>query len=277
MIGIKSIIKGLALSLLPEKILQAIKKVHYARALRSLSESDEADFRVIRHLVHHGDHVVDIGANIGVYTKFLSGLVGMKGHVYSIEPISLTFDILLYNIRKLGLKNVKALNCAISDSDGSMTMEVPLYESGGENFYQAKIVSKSVNNPLRRTKVKSKTIDSLFSELPGSISFIKCDVEGHEFRCIKGALDVIKNSKPAWLIETTGDPEDSKSTAFETFRLLDKQGYEAFWFDGTTLNKRRIGDKSVNYFFLAPRHLHALLIASYESRRFSIKLLQDKR
>lgn len=276
MMSLKTTLKRLALSILPERILQVIKKIRYARTLRSLSERDEMDFRVIRHLVNPGDYVVDIGANIGVYTKYLSELVGIDGCVYSIEPIPLTFDILLSNVKKLGLKNIEAINCAISDSNGSVIMEVPLYESGGENFYQAKIVCENTDNSLRRVRVKSKTIDSLFSELPQDISFIKCDVEGHEFRCTKGAIDIIKNSRPAWLIEISGDPDDLKSTAYETFKLLNKEDYEAFWFDGSSLNRRRMGDKSVNYFFLAPEHLHALLKVSYESRRFSIKFWRKK-
>lgn len=265
MISIKTILKGPAISILPEKILQIIKKVHYARTLKSLSESDEIDFRVIRHLVNPGDWVVDIGANIGVYTRYLSELVGIDGHVYSIEPIPLTFDILLSNVKNLGLKNVETMNCAISDSSGSVTMEVPLYESGGENFYEAKIVSENTDTELRRIRVQSRTIDSLFLESAHSISFIKCDVEEHEFRCVKGAIGIIKNLKPAWLIEISGDPDDLKSTANETFKLLNKEGYEAFWFDGKSLNRRRTGDKSVNYFFLAPKHLHALERVSYES------------
>jgi hypothetical protein len=72
---LKKLVLGVQ-TMLPEKILQSIKKVHYARRLRYFSESDEVDFQVIRHLVNPGDHVVDIGANIGIYTKYLSGISG---------------------------------------------------------------------------------------------------------------------------------------------------------------------------------------------------------
>ncbi len=111
---------------------------------------------------------------------------------------------------------------------------------------------------MRQVKVKSKTIDSLFSELPYNISFIKCDVEGHELQCIKGAVKIIEKSKPAWLIEISGNPVDLKSSANETFKLLNIEGYEAYWFDGINLNKYQLGDKSVNYFFFAQKHLQAL-------------------
>lgn len=258
MLSIKTVLKRLVLSTLPEKILQIVKKVYYLRRLRFVSESDEVEFKVIKYLINPGDCVVDIGSNIGVYTKYLSELVDTHGHVYSIEPIPLIFEILCSNSRKLGLKNVELFNCAISDSNATVTMEVPLHKSGGENFYDARIVYENTHNSLRRIRVNSKTIDSLFSKLPYNISFIKCDVEGHELQCIKGAINIIKNSKPAWLIEISRNPDDLTSTGYETFKLLSEKGYEAFWFDGTNLKKRRSGDRSVNYFFLLPKHLQAL-------------------
>jgi len=256
--NVKTIIRGICFRILPETTLQSIKKFHYARILRSFSENNEKDFKVIRHLVNPGDWVIDIGANVGVYTKYLSELVNTSGRVYSIEPISPTFDILCFNIKKFRLRNVEALNICISDENGIVAMEVPLYELGGENFYEARIVSGGSNNSLRRVKVKSKTIDSLFSELSHKISFIKCDVEGHELQCIRGAINIIKESKPAWLIEISGEPDNFKSTVHETFELLAREGYEPFWFDGARLNKWNLGDKSVNYFFLTSKHLQSL-------------------
>lgn len=247
-------IKKYCLRLLPEPVLQIVKKIHYLRTLKSFKENDEIDLKVIRYLVNSGDYVIDIGANIGVYTKYLSEFVWMTGRVYSIEPIIPTFKILSYNVKKMRLKNVKLMNYAISDTVGFVIMEVPLYELGGENFYQAKIVSGNTNSSIRRVRVKSDTIDSLFSSLPHKISFIKCDVEGHEINCIKGAKGIIENSKPAWLIEVSGNPDDPFSSAYETFQKLNGEGYEAFWFDGTNLIKRHFGDKSVNYFFITKKH-----------------------
>jgi len=258
MANVKTIFKALVRRALPEKILQIVKKVYYKRLLCVFTEEDETSFKVIKYLVEHGDQVVDIGANIGVYTTFLSELVGDSGRIYGIEPIPLTFDILSSNVKRLGLKNVELMNYAISNTNSSVTMEIPLYESGGENFYRSRITDKNTNSSLRKVKVESKTIDSLFSELPCNISFIKCDVEGHELQCIKGAMKTIEKSKPALLIEISGDPDSPKSTSYEVFKLLTEEGYEAYWFDVTNLKKRHFGDKSINYFFLLPKHIRVL-------------------
>ena len=76
----------------------------------------------------------------GDYTCILSRLVGEQGTVFSIEPIPETFEILSAVVARRQLSNVRLLNFGISESDGSAVMEIPLYEDGGENFYQAKIV-----------------------------------------------------------------------------------------------------------------------------------------
>lgn len=258
-VRIKTLLKVLVLRLTPQNILQLIKKIHYARSVRSISEKEEPELKVIRHLLAPGYYAADLGANIGVYTNCLSELVGMSGRVYSIEPIPLTFEILRFSVRRWKLKNVELINCAISDTEGYVTMEVPLYESGGENFYGARIATHEVQQqPLRRVRVPSTTVDSLFSELNPVISFIKCDVEGHDLKCIRGAIQTIRNCKPAWLIEISGDPDNEQSPAYETFGILGANGYEACWFDGTTLRVRRPRERTVNYFFLTDEHLRIL-------------------
>jgi len=193
--SMKSIVKSLILTFLPEKALQIIKKVYFVRALRFSSEKDEPDFKIVRHLVNPGNFVVDIGANIGIYTKYLSELVGSSGRVYSLEPVPNTFAILSSNMKKLGLRNVALINCAISDAQGSAQMEIPRYTSGGENYYQARIVSEISSCSSRHVSVKIKTIDSLFSELKYDVCFIKCDVEGHELECIIGGYIVDPKSR----------------------------------------------------------------------------------
>jgi FkbM family methyltransferase len=248
--------KELVLSLLPDPLLQIIKKVHYAKVLRSISDRDEPDFKVLRYLVTPTQSVADVGANIGIYTKFLSDLVSESGHVYSVEPVPSTFALLLSNVKKLGLRNVELKNCAISSSDGSVTMQVPKYKFGGENFYEARVVGEAQVNSLKRVEVPCFTIDSLFYELP--VSFIKCDVEGHELNVIKGAMRTIQKFRPAWLIELSGSPDEAQSTSHETIRILTEGGYQPYWFDGIHLRLRNAGDQSVNYFFLTPKHVSIL-------------------
>ena len=215
---IKLLLKKTAWKILPNSTVQLIKKRHYLRLLRSSLLEKEPELRVVRYLIKPGDSVIDIGANVGVYSKILSELVGPDGHVYSIEPFSPTFEILSYNVKKIRLDNVELINVAVSDSEAVVTMALPYDPSGAETHYRASIVKDQADTRKERTNIQATTIDSRFLRTPETISFIKCDVEGHELACIKGAAKFLARSQAAWLIEVSGEPDDTDSTAHHVFK-----------------------------------------------------------
>jgi FkbM family methyltransferase len=251
-------IKALLARALPESALQAIRKLHYARALRHAELSEEPDLGVAIQLVRPGDRAIDLGANVGLYTLFLSRAVGERGLVCAVEPVPPTHDLLAYTTRSLGLHNVRLLQSAASGSEGTVTMQIPHFEWGGENLYQARIVGGSRSEGQRSFTVPTRTLDSIADELGSPITFVKCDVEGHELVCVQSARRLLERERPAWLIEVSSDPDAAGSQAGALFGLLALSGYRAFRWDGSRLVPRRPGDRSVNYFFLAPAHLERL-------------------
>ena len=244
-------LKRTVLKFVPSPLLQALKKRHYARVLRTFTLDREPDLQIVRHLVEPGDRVIDLGANIGIYAKALADLVGPEGRVYSVEPVPTTFDLLRANLRSLGLDQVECLNCAISDSEGVVAMEIPQYETGGDNFYRARIAEPD-GSTKATCRIPAQTIDRTFADGERPIAFVKCDVEGHELACIRGADRFLDRDRPAWLIEISGDPDAAGSTGQQVVAILAQKDYTAWWYDGHRLRPRRPGDQSVNYFFLQP-------------------------
>ncbi len=248
----------------PARLVDRVRKVHYYRAIRSFWEPD---FAIVRELVKPGNYVLDIGANVGWYTKLLSQLVGANGLVYAIEPIPPTFELLCHCVRRLRLTNVRLLNCGVSDAVGHAIMQIPRYDSGGENFYQARIVADSEQDKtLTRFEVEIRTIDSIVAEISRKVHFLKCDVEGHELAVINGALGLIAKSRPACLLEICSNPDRPHSDAHRIFSYFVSQAYKAYWFDGQKLNEHAQGSESVNYFFLTEDHVRGLRAAKVEVR-----------
>lgn len=226
-------IKQLAFNYLPDRLLKTVRSVHYSRSLKRYDIDTEPDLRACESIIRHGDTVLDVGANIGVYTRFCSEFVGDSGKVISLEPVPEIFSYLSHNVRSLRLKNVECLNLAASDHDNDFdAMLVPQYSTGGSNLYEAALSSDG------NIRVRSIKLDTLFHSL--SPQFIKCDVEGHELACVRGAIGIIRRCRPMWLVEV------SCQETFELFKSLDYDGYS--YIDGK-LHSYNSDCATANYFF----------------------------
>ncbi len=249
-----ALLKHVVLRFLPDRPLQALRRWHYARKLAAAGPEPEMAF--LKYLIPAGSTVLDLGANFGLYTRFLAEAVGPSGRVHAVEPVPATFDVLRSNVRRLRLDAVQVHHCAASDRAGTVTMAVPRYREGGENPYEARIVGKSEAG-LRTVEVPSRRLDDLFGD-GDRVAFVKCDVEGHELNVLRGAGTIRLGHRPAWLIEVSGDPDDRTGLAYELMRLMIDGGYKAYRVDGERLVVRRPGDRAVNYFFLRPEHVARL-------------------
>ena len=242
-------LKHLSLNLLPNRLLQPLRKIHYAR---KLSHSiDEPEMAVIPHLLGQGGCALDLGANFGSYSHFLAKIVGTAGSVHAVEPIPGTFEVLQHNVGQFGLKNVRVHHVAISDRNETASMVIPRYDRGGENFYEARIVSNYEGEFQRTVRVPTRTLDSLFGPL-GRIDFVKCDVEGHELNVLRGATGILDVHRPAWMIEVSGNPDVPDSSAAEIVALMNRAGYCMYHL--ADADTRR----TANYFFLRPEHVRRL-------------------
>jgi len=255
----KVILGRAAVTLLPQRALHRLRKSYYAYLLAHLPDDwQERDASVVKQLIRAGDHVVDIGASIGGYTRFLSRAVGPFGKVYSFEPNPPIYEYLSHNVRKLKLANVELCDCALSDSCGVASIAIPRYRWGSECHYDATLESKRAKADCRRVDVSVCTLDSLFANRAEEISFIKCDVNYHELPCLRGALQTIRRSRPGILIEILANPDKAGSPAAHVFELFRENGYEPYWFDGARLRRRKPGERSQNYFFLTRERFEGL-------------------
>jgi FkbM family methyltransferase len=205
----------------------------------------EADVQFVKEIVRPGDYVIDIGANIGLYTKHLSLLTGPSGKVISIEPLSQNVAVLECVIKKLNLKNVEILHGAVASTPGRGEVYVP--ETGTfEGFYLARFAKEGDKG--ERQLVEVFTLDQLLKQGKlDRVDFIKCDVEGAELEVLKGATTLLLHSNPSWLVEI------SREISEEVFSFMQSRGYYAFVYSGKILPTTHFQDGQFsNYFFFHP-------------------------
>ena len=171
-------------------------------------------------LVRKGDVAIDIGANLGYYTRPLADIVGAEGKVYAVEPVPVIFSVLERNVR--GCSNVHLLNFALGKEECDVEMandsvaEVG-YFGTGRNF----VSEGSLSKLAVRFTAQMKRGSDLFGGLE-RIDFIKCDIEGYERIVMPELRPLIERHHPTVLIETDGD------TRHEIIEMFSEMGYRAY-------------------------------------------------
>jgi FkbM family methyltransferase len=182
---------------LPDRWQLELKRLHFARQIhRSTFVSGEPEFRMLDRLVAPGDWIIDIGANVGHYTRRFSELVGPQGRVLAFEPVPTTFALLAANVQLSPVANVSLVNAAVSDRLGVVGMALPTFATGLTNYYEAHISADAGDGP----NVLTLCIDTL--GIDRRIALVKIDAEGHEAQVLAGMQRLIAAHRPLLIVET---------------------------------------------------------------------------
>lgn len=189
-----------AASILPIRYQQEMKRIYFRHQIhKDTFHADEPEYSLLEKWLNNGDFVLDIGANVGHYTRKISDLIGTNGRVIAFEPVRETFELLASNITRYQYQNVTLFNVAASNSTEILGMGIPKFEVGLNNYYRAYIDKDS-----ETTKVFTLAIDSL--NLPFTIQLVKMDVEGYELPALEGMQQLLYRDHPRLIIE--GDTAD---------------------------------------------------------------------
>lgn len=149
--------------------------------------------------INEGDLVIDIGANIGWYSK----IARMKGaEVIAFEPDPRNFEIL-----KLNCPDCILLNYAVGDSSEDLHLT---YSSAG-NYGDTR---PSNNNGS--IKVKQTRLDDIINDTLKNPKAIKIDVQGWEPYVISGGKKTFESLKKGSLVLLEFCPSLLKKNKFDT-------------------------------------------------------------
>lgn len=137
--------------------------------------------------------MVDIGAHYGWYTRVMARAAS-GSRVYAFEPDPMTYRYLLKNTSDL--PNVVCLNVAM----GEKVSEATLWRAHSRSDLNSTV--RRVGAPVG---ISQKTLDRFCREQGiDQVDFIKCDVEGGEVNILRGARELIRNTRPPiWMLEVS--------------------------------------------------------------------------
>jgi FkbM family methyltransferase len=191
-------------------------------ALHRAGVMGKEEVRLLEKLVEPGMQILDVGANIGLYTMVLARLAGENGKVFAFEPEPHLFSVLCENCMANEAHNVTPFQCAAGDANGRATFQRATFNSGDNRLGASKSGTQSIEVEVAR----------LDEVLPvRTVQFIKLDVQGHELAALTGMQEVLAASPnvrvlfefwPAGLAAANASPE----LLFKFFHERDFRIYE---------------------------------------------------
>jgi FkbM family methyltransferase len=127
-----------------------------------------------------GDHVIDVGANIGAFTVLAASKVAPDGHVYAFEPDPEVCERLRQNLRINELRNVTVYEAAVAAESGEA-----IFHRYAKNAFSSlhdgvdgRVQGHTSSFPVNVVGIRD-VIDMV--EAPDGVCILKLDCEGSEY------------------------------------------------------------------------------------------------
>jgi len=166
---------------------------------RSIAEDAEpAAFAALRSRARTGAVVLDIGANVGVFSLLLARWVGTSGRVYAFEPAPEAARALKDHIALNHLTGqIEVIVWAVSGVSGDATFYAHKYS--GENSLSA--CHQERVPEAKAIRVPVTTVDDFCSARGIAPTLLKIDIEGFELHALRGAKKTLSRHRPPVVVE----------------------------------------------------------------------------
>lgn len=172
---------------------------------------------VLRSLLRPGMRVLEIGANIGLFSVLMAHRVGPNGYVRSFECDPMLAQITRDNFEVNGLDAIGRVDeRAVTDTTTTMRFFSTRRHRGGGTLVEGLEQLPGMNDERTEIEVRTTTIDAILDEEPRGFDFVKIDAEGAETAIFRGgrrlfadrsrALRVMTEFSPAFIVRAGDDP-----------------------------------------------------------------------
>lgn len=208
---------------------------------------------IMKRIIKANSNCIDVGCHKGEMLEIILKLAPAGKH-FAFEPIPFFYDFLIKQFQTKAHIYPYALAEKSGEAIFNYVKNAPAYSGLKKRKY-------NIQNPdIEEINVEIKTLDELIdSEI--KIDFIKIDVEGAEFGVLKGARQILKNSKPFIIFECgLGASEYYQTIPKELFDFITNEIglkislLQNFLKDEKSLNSKEFlnyYEKNSEYYFIA--------------------------
>lgn len=202
---------GVRMRLLP------YKNVCERRILFTPQYFDIEEIKLIAGRAKDGFTFIDVGSNVGWYALLVARKAEASSRILAVEPQPEIFDRLIYNIRQNPFATIKAVDCAVADKTGELTLFLDPLNRGEASL---KIVNSSQTETIRVPTVT--LLDLVKREGFGRLDAVKLDVEGAEDLILD---PFFRDAPPALYPSLLIIPNVPSRWQVDVPKLLESKGY----------------------------------------------------
>ncbi len=198
-------IKQLLFKLLPiEAYLRLVSSLYIKLISAGFLQKQYPEIHYLRTLVKPGFNCIDIGANLGYYSVFMSKWATQSGKVIAVEPMPLFGKIWQGNILMNRCTNITLVPNALGDERKTVRMTTPVVD-GVLRHGLTKVSDTNTDSAITAQSIDVQMITptEAFATMT-KIDFVKIDVEGYEQYIIKEMLPLLNTHKPIVQAELSG-------------------------------------------------------------------------
>jgi FkbM family methyltransferase len=213
---------------------------YIGQSLIQYGEFAEDEVRILGKLLRIGDHIVEIGANIGAISIPLSNVIGDAGRMHVFEPQRLVFQLLCANAALNDRFNFYPYNFGISEQPSTLTIPCPDPRrklNFGAVTFNCEIVYSDTSELVPSEQSHTVTLDELVSEKIQRVDLIKIDAEEFSMSALRSASNTIGKHKPAIFCELS---DRNPAECDEIRDFFSSRGYDAYLCCTSLFNKYNV-------------------------------------
>lgn len=209
-------------------------------------DQNENDFFHFISILKPENTVLDIGANIGLMSYYLSKNFNQ---VVAFEPMPNNFRVINKLKSKFKLNNLQIITCALGNENKQIDLILPIVD-GVKKQGLSHVVDDKMTEFTEGSIYKTDCykLDDVVEIKNLKIDAIKIDVENFEYEVFLGAEKLLKEHKPIIYSELWNN-----QNRLDCFEYLQKLGYETHVFKNGKLELINNNPSDIQNFFFIPK------------------------
>jgi FkbM family methyltransferase len=149
---------------------------------------EPVEVQLFERSVGPGMTVLDVGANIGVYSLLASRAVGTRGAVHAVEADPRNVTHLQANVHANGGTNISVHHTAVADASGTQ-----VFRMAAKPTHSSLFASMGETDVASTIELETVPIDDLLADVQ-VVDVVKMDIEGGEPAALRGMTRTLKAS-----------------------------------------------------------------------------------